>query len=174
MYPSHHKTVRLAWLLLLALLGTPLVAQEPPAAETRQPSATTPQPKPATKPADKAVFQVIINAANPTEELVAKDIAKMFLKKDKRWDHGVRVVPVDLDPRSPIREAFTKSVHRKSVTAIQSLWQRYIFSGRDVPPDQKSSDKEALDFVRANPGAIGYVAAATSLGDGVKKLKVTP
>lgn len=165
---------RFAWLLLLVVVGTPLTAQEPPPTETRQPPPARAQssPPPPAKPKDGMTFQVVINGANPTTEMTASKVAKMFLKKDKRWDHGVRALPVDLEARHPVRKAFTKSVHRKTVTAIQSLWQRYIFSGRDVPPDQKASEQEVLAFVRSNPGAIGYVAAETSLGAGVKKLEI--
>ncbi len=117
---------------------------------------------------------MVIHAENPTTELSAAKVARMFLKKLKRWDHGDRVAPIDLDAKSPIRKDFTKAVHGKSVTAINSFWQRMIFSGRGVPPLEESSEEKILDFVRADPGAIGYVAAGTPLGDGLKQLKVTP
>jgi len=47
-----------------------------------------------------------------------------------------------------------------------------IFSGREVPPVEKTSGEEALAFVRDNTGAIAYVAAGTPLGRGVKALTV--
>ena len=142
-------------LLALAVLGPGITAQEPPA----------------DKPAE--TFQVVIHADNPTTELPAAKVAKMFLKKLKRWDHGVRVRPIDLGFKSPVRKAFTRSVHGKSVTAIKSYWQRMIFGRGEVPPEEMADDDDVLEFVRANPGAIGYVAAETALGDGVKKLEVT-
>ena len=159
--PSSHAKlqihVRLAWLPLVLLLGTSITAQEPAAVVAEE----------------EASFQVVVNDQNPTAELPANRVARMFLKKLKRWDNGVRVRPIDLEVGSTIREAFTRSVHGKSVTAIKSFWQRMIFSGRDVPPEEKQTEREILDFVRAHPGAIGYVAADTPLGDGVKKLDVS-
>jgi hypothetical protein len=41
-----------------------------------------------------------------------------------------------------------------------------------VPPPQMKSDREVLDYVKANRGAIGYVSRRAPL-KGVKVLKVT-
>ena len=120
--------------------------------------------------AQDTTFQVVIHAENPTTELAAATVARMFLKKHKRWDHGVLVEPVDLEAKSPIRKVFTKSVHGKSVTAIKSFWQRMIFSGRASPPPAVTSDLEVLDYVRRHPGAVGYVAVETPLGQEIKIL----
>ncbi len=119
-------------------------------------------------------FKVIVHSDNPIAELETDAVVKMFRKKIRRWDHGVPVVPVDLKADSPVREAFTRSVHNKSVTAIESFWQRMIFSGRDTPPEEKTTEDAVLAFVRANPGAIGYVSADKELGDGAKEVTLTP
>ncbi len=164
------------------LLGSPPVAQAQPAqaappaqagSQATPPAQTGARGAPA-KGGTDATFRVLIHADNPTAELPADKIARMFLKKVKRWDHDVLVLPIDLGLRDPIRKDFTRSVHGKSVTAINSFWQRMIFGRGEVPPPAVSSEQEVLDFVRANPGAIGYVAAETELLDGVKELKITP
>jgi hypothetical protein len=58
------------------------------------------------------------------------------------------------------------------VSAVESYWQQAIFSGRSVPPLEKASDAEVLAFVRANPGAVGYVSGGADLGASVKELTV--
>ena len=118
-------------------------------------------------------FVVVINESNPTTEMDAKRMAKMFLKKIKRWEDKEAVIPVDQSDDSTARERFTEAVHKKSVSAIKSYWQRMIFSGRDVPPTELGSDQAVLDFVRQNRGAIGYVTSGTELGEGIKELIVT-
>ena len=166
--------LRLAWRVLLPLsilFTVSIAAQEKSAAPSETPEAQEPVLPDTT--AD-TIFQVVVNAENPTTELPAGKVAKMFLKQLKRWDHGVRVLPIDLEAKSEIRKAFTKSVQSKSITAIKSFWQRMIFSGRGVPPLEESTEEAVLEFVRANPGAIGYVATEMTLGNDVKKLKVTP
>jgi ABC-type phosphate transport system substrate-binding protein len=117
-------------------------------------------------------FTVVVNAANPTVSLTADEISKMFFKKTLRWSDGEKVLPVDLSEQSPVRESFSAQIHGRPTAAVKAYWQKMIFSGRDVPPLEKPSAEDALAYVRANPGAIGYVAAGTNLGNGVKALNV--
>ena len=115
-------------------------------------------------------FILVVNAANPTTELERDRISKMFLKKVKRWDDDEAVVAVDQPEKSTVREKFTREIHKKSVSAIKSYWQRMIFSGRDVGPPELTTDADVLEFVRNERGAIGYVSGDAELGTGVKKL----
>lgn len=127
-------------------------------------------------PAQEAgAFKVVVNTANPTTEMPRSIVSKMFLKKVSRWTDwdNTAVVAVDQLEKSPVREAFSDTVHKKSVSAIKSYWQRMIFSGRDAPPREVVTDAEVLGLVRGEPGAIGYVSDAAELGDGVKELQVT-
>ena len=118
-----------------------------------------------------AEYQVIVNPANPTDILTKEQLAKMFLKKIVKWDTGTPIVPVDQAPISPVRAVFTKIVHGKPVSAIASYWQQQIFAGREVPPAEKPGDAAVIAFVKANPGAIGYLTAGVS-ADGVKFLTI--
>ncbi|MBK5255321.1 MAG: substrate-binding domain-containing protein [Vicinamibacteria bacterium] len=114
-------------------------------------------------------YQVIINAENPTQSLTRDQLRKIFLKKMLKWDSGTPVVPVDQAANSPVRAVFTKIVHEKPVSAIASYWQQQIFAGREVPPAEKAGDAAVVAFVKANPGAIGYVTGGTSAA-GIKPL----
>ena len=108
--------------------------------------------------ATAAGYKVIVNNANDTSSLAKKDLVQYFLKKTAKWGNGTPVVAVDQTEKSAARERFTLEVHGKSVSAVKSYWQQQIFSGRDVPPVEKSSDAQVVSFVKQNPGAIGYVA----------------
>ncbi len=127
----------------------------------------SPQPR-----AQSTGFQIIVNAANPTEELPSSRIAKIFLKQIKRWEDKTPITPIDQATDSVARAAFTRAIHGKKVSAIESFWQRQIFSGRGVPPEKQDTDQAVIDFVRSERGAIGYVSPASDLGTGVKELKV--
>ena len=117
-------------------------------------------------------YVVIINAANPTSSLTDAEIAKLFLKRKLRWDNGRPVVPVDQRSGSAIRASFSIDILRKKPSAVANYWQQQIFSAREVPPVEKSSDQAVIEFVQSNPDAIGYVAASTVLGSGVKTVDV--
>lgn len=117
-------------------------------------------------------YVVVVNAANPVTALTRDRANGIFLKRVTRWDDGKPVAPVNLERSSAVREAFSHAVHGKSVSAIESYWQQQIFSGKDAPPLQRNSDVEVVAFVRANPGAIGYVSAAARLGEDVKAIPI--
>lgn len=118
-------------------------------------------------------YQVVVNAGNSVASMTARDVSRLFQKKTTRWDNGQMVIPVDLPERSPVRAAFSRSVHGKSVSALKAYWQRQIFSGRGVPPVEKVSNAEVLQYVAANASAVGYVSANATVGRGVKVIRVT-
>lgn len=117
-------------------------------------------------------YLVVINSANPVTSVGRRDVSAFFLRRTSQWDDGTPVLPVD-GPDSPARESFSKDVHGRKTAAIKSHWLQVIFSGRGVPPPAKTSDTEVIDYVKAHPGAIGYVAATTDTQN-VKLLKVQP
>jgi ABC-type phosphate transport system substrate-binding protein len=119
-------------------------------------------------------FVVIANAENPAASLAASELSNLFLKKTSQWSGGLPALPVDLGESSPVRESFSRQVHRKGTPAVKAYWQQQIFSGRNVPPPEKSAVRDVVEFVRANRGAVGYVPSGTDLPSGVKVLDVKP
>ena len=122
--------------------------------------------------AETADFKVVINVANPMNSITTKELSGLFLKKTQTWPDGRTVVAVDLKLDSPLRAEFTSVVHGKKISSIKSYWQRQIFQGRAVPPMQKASEAEVLEFVAKVPGAVGYVSSSTPLSANVKELTV--
>ena len=118
-----------------------------------------------------APFKVIVHESVKVQSLPKKTVSDFFLKKATKWEGGAAVVPVDQLESSAVRDAFSRAVHGKPAAAIKSYWTQQIFSGRDVPPVEKKSDAEVIAFVKANPGAIGYVSESAS-ADGVRVLTV--
>jgi ABC-type phosphate transport system substrate-binding protein len=110
-------------------------------------------------------YVVVVNEAGPAS-LSKSDLSRIFLKK------SAQLTPVDQDKDAKVRSAFSKAVLGRPIGAIVSYWQQQIFSGGDSPPVEKGSDAEVLAFVRNNPKAIGYVAAGTDLGAGVRAIPV--
>lgn len=116
-------------------------------------------------------FILIVNRNNPVTALAATEVTKIFLKKAELWPDGTPVAPVDLNEGAPARDAFTRSVMRRSVAAVKSYWQQEIFAGREVPPPEQPSDADVVSTVRGLPGAIGYVSPGTPL-TGVKTISI--
>lgn len=116
-------------------------------------------------------FKVVVNAANSGGSMSRAEVSALFLKKTPRWSDGSPVVVVELADPSAVRADFCEVIHGKSAAAIRSFWQQQIFSGRDVPPVDKKTDAEVLDYVRANRGAVGYVSESAPTS-GVKVVDV--
>jgi ABC-type phosphate transport system substrate-binding protein len=119
-------------------------------------------------------FKIVVNAANPATSETKAALSKLFLKKVREWGASKeKVTPFDLDEKSETRRAFSDVVHGKSISAIKSYWQRMIFSGRDVPPDELAGEDEMLRKVAADKSAVGYVSARTPLVEGVRELRIS-
>ena len=122
-------------------------------------------------PAAAQEYKVIVNSANSTTELPTAVAVKLFLKQATTFPNGSAASPVDQAKGSAARVAFSKVVLGRPVSAVESFWQQQIFSGKDVPPAIKASDDEVVAFVKANPGAIGYVSGGAAVA-GVKVVTV--
>lgn len=141
---------RMVYMLCLMLLGMHSFA---PADDTRR-------------------FRVIVHVSNPHSELTQKELSYFFLKKVTRWkDFDELVHPVDREEDSQIRKLFTLKIHRRKISAIKAYWQQQIFSGREIPPLEQSTDEDVLRFVSQKKGAIGYISMSVDLS-AYKKVKV--
>ncbi len=98
------------------------------------------------------------------------ELSRIFLKRLRTWSSGERAQPIDQLP-GPAREEFSERVHGRSVITIEIYWKRMIFSGRAAPPEEAVDDEAVLDFVRRNPGAVGYVSDEALL-EGVRRLEI--
>jgi hypothetical protein len=119
-----------------------------------------------------AGFAVVVHAANPAAALPREQVARLFMRKLRRWPNGAPAEPVDLAPGAPARDAFTRTVLGKSVGTVRAYWQQRIFSGAEVPPPEKPDDAAVLAYVRTHPAAVAYVSDAAALPSGVRELAV--
>ena len=115
-------------------------------------------------------YKVVVNPSNPVSSMSRDEVSRIFLKKSTKFSDGRSVSPMDLPVSSAIRESFSKDVHGKPASAVDAFWQQQIFSGRDIPPAQKS-ESAALSFVRSNENGIAYVPAGADT-EGVKVITV--
>jgi ABC-type phosphate transport system substrate-binding protein len=112
----------------------------------------------------RPVYVVITHPSNTAPVVDRKFVEDAFLKKTTRWPDGRPIRPVDLAPDSPVRRKFSEDVLNRSVAVVKGYWQQKIFSGRDVPPPEVDSDKDAVRYVLKNEGSIGYVSGSADLG----------
>lgn len=125
-------------------------------------------------PSAEPPFVVVVPSSNPILSISRADLSAIFMRKSRSWRDGSPIVPVDLPATSRTREVFSRTVHGKSVAFVTRYWHRLIFSGRNIPPIELTSDAAVIEFVKTSRGAIGYIDRQTLPGDDVKVVPVTP
>jgi len=109
-------------------------------------------------------FKVIVNPENKATAVDRDFLRDAYLKKTQEWGDGKTIKPVDLASKFPQRDRFTHDVIGKSPSQLKSYWNQQIFSGKGVPPPEADSTTEVIDYVLANPGAVGYVPVNVDAG----------
>ena len=115
-------------------------------------------------------YKIVVNPSNPATSMSKDEVARIFLKKATKFPDGRSASPVDLAVNSSSRENFSKSVLGKPASAVDAYWQQQIFSGRDIPPPQKS-ESAAISFVRSNENGIAYISSGADTA-GLKVINV--
>jgi ABC-type phosphate transport system substrate-binding protein len=120
---------------------------------------------------------VIVNSANPVDNLSTSDLKKLFLSDRSRWDTGKSVAPVIVAAGAPERTSFLKIVCGMSDADFGKYFLQAAFSGKSAtPPKEVGNGAAVKSFVAASPGGIGFVKAVELHGDssdgGVKSVKV--
>jgi ABC-type phosphate transport system substrate-binding protein len=112
---------------------------------------------------DDGAFKVIVHPDNPSDVVGRDFLRAAYLKKATEW-HGHTIRPIDLSSKFKAREQFTQQVIRKSPTQLRTYWNQQVFSGKGVPPPEVGSTQGVVNYVLANPGAVGYLPASTDPG----------
>lgn len=120
---------------------------------------------------------VIVNAANPVDNLSMGELKKLFMSDRSKWDTGKAVAPVMVAAGAPERTAFLKQVCGMNDTDFGKYFVAAAFSGKSAtPPKEVGSAATVKSVVAGSPGAIGFVKASDFHGDGsdggVKAVKV--
>lgn len=120
---------------------------------------------------------VIVNTANPVDNLSMSELKKLFMSDRSKWDTGKAVAPVMVAAGAPERTAFLKIVCGMNDSDFSKYFMQAAFSGKSAtPPKEVSSAQSVKSVVAGSPGAIGFVKAGDFHGDGsdggVKAVKV--
>ena len=124
--------------------------------------------------AQDVTYRVVVHKSNSVARLSRDQVSKIFLRKVTLWDNRRPVLPVDQAAESPVRRAFTQQVHQRTIASVQTWWQQQIFTGGEVPPPERATDSQVMEYIRKNPSAIGYIRAGVPVSPNVKTVDVSP
>ena len=101
---------------------------------------------------------VIVNGTR-SDRLDASAIAQIYLKQRRFWRDGERIVPVNREAGSVLRERFVQRIMGTSARRLIVYWNRQYFQGV-LPPATLASDEAVKRFVANERSAVGYVDPA--------------
>ena len=92
--------------------------------------------------------------AHPQLELNAEEIRDIYLGEKQLAGH-LKLLPVD---NSAIQNEFLEKVLQTDARKYAARWTKKSFREGLAIPAVKGSDAEVIAYVRATPGAIGYIS----------------
>jgi ABC-type phosphate transport system substrate-binding protein len=142
--------------ILLFLLGTSFLM-----------SFTPPPAKP------KIEIAIIINAANPIAKLGTDFVKNFWLRRFvKRWKEiNKNIAPVDRKNKCAEQEVFYNAVLGLPANAVEAYLSARQYQNGDSPIQKFATDADIISYVGREPGAIGYVNAA-SVSENDKDVKI--
>ena len=116
---------------------------------------------------DGGPIVVIVNQANPVQNVTMAELRKIFLSDRNRWDTGKNIAPVIAARGAVERVAFLKIVCGMRDAEFSKFFLQAAFTGKDVtPPREVLSGRDVKSIVAVSPGAIGFIRALDFHGDG--------
>jgi len=104
---------------------------------------------------------VIVNSANPADNLTMAELKKLFLSDRSRWDTGKAVAPVMVGAGAPERTAFLKTTCGMNDADFSKYFLQAAFTGKSATPPKEVGNASAVkSFVASSPGAIGFMKAS--------------
>ena len=114
---------------------------------------------------------IIANKNLPISKLNENEVRKIFLKK-KMFIKGKKIVPVNLDADSKVRQLFQKYILKMDNEDYSLYWNKKYFNGIK-PPIVLSSQEAVIKFIKKVNNSIGYVELEKVKGEkNIKILKI--
>lgn len=94
----------------------------------------------------------------PVDTISVRELQRIYLGKSTRWAGGERIKPVLLDAGSTLA-MFIADYLDRTAENFSVYWKRMVFTGKGRPPRAFGDRAELAFYVRATPGAIGFLPA---------------
>lgn len=105
----------------------------------------------------KEPIAVVVNKANPTNELSRSELIDLFMGKYVAFPNDVKAIPVELTSDHKIKIEFYQNLVGMPLSRVNAYWSRLRFTGRKRTAVFRSNENDLIAFIIANEHAIGYV-----------------
>ena len=108
-----------------------------------------------------------------TPALNEDTLQKVYLGKVVEVN-GQPIIPVNLTRGNALRKAFMQQFLTQDDEKFIAYWTVRRYIGKGTPPIEFATIEQQLQFVRATPGAVGYVDESTDIKQGLRTLLKKP
>jgi|FLOH01.1.fsa_nt_gi ABC-type phosphate transport system substrate-binding protein len=116
-----------------------------------------------------AQIAIVVNKSNDVENFTIEELKQLYHGDLFLFENGL---PIILIETQPLAEDFYQLLYNKSRIKIKKYWISLVFSGRSaIPPTEKATAGEVLEFVANTPGAIAFISSS-DLDDRVKTVTI--
>lgn len=117
---------------------------------------------------------VIVNKDNPVTSLSQGEVKLYWLRKIKsRWPTiNKNIRPADFKGHNAEQETFYSKILGMNKDEVETYFVTKQYQNAQKPQDKFNSDKEVIDFVADEPGAIGFVNASNLSPEAKARVKV--
>jgi phosphate transport system substrate-binding protein len=106
----------------------------------------------------KESLAIIVNRANPIEDLSMAELRAVFLGERSHWANGRRITLVMMEPGQPERDTVVHEVCRMSESDFRRRFLQGLLTGEVlVSPKTLATPVGVRKFVFNVPGAVGYL-----------------
>ncbi len=102
---------------------------------------------------------VIVHPDSAVTAITQREAIDVFLGKTRQLRNGTRLIPLDQQAGSSVRDEFYRLAANKSASQLKAYWARQVFTGQGEPPMSIMDNSEVKLLVSQNPNMIGYIDA---------------
>lgn len=117
---------------------------------------------------------IIINKDNPVNSLTAGEVKLYWLRKIKtRWPEiNKNIHPVDRKQKCAEQSTFYSKLIGMGNDDVETYFMTKQYQNAQKPQEKFNSDREIIDYVADEIGAIGFVNAGSMTAEARSKVKV--
>ncbi|MBU3018700.1 hypothetical protein KO519_13505 [Paraglaciecola agarilytica] len=113
---------------------------------------------------------VVANTENRELQLNRQQVRNLFMGGALPYN----LEAIALPPENQTRVLFNTKVVGLTESRIQSYWAQMRFTGRKKEPKEIGTEQAILNYIKANPGTVGYLPGGISIPDELTVLYSTP
>jgi hypothetical protein len=105
---------------------------------------------------DGETLAIVVGRTSPVTTVSLDDLREIYLRRRRVWPNGTPVVPINLPPDNPLREAFSRRVLGRTPADLMGYWNARYFEGIR-PPLVLLTPAAVRAYLQRQPEGIAYL-----------------